>query len=180
MDEIDELRKKIDRITKELEEIRKIIEEKRAGSLSAESTDSIKDLLASMIGERHSGGAFMHAGVIKEEGSIVEYWSHTFTYEEVYSIAPKSVVGLVAPLASEQRIAILRILLKHGQVNVARISKETGLEGGELYHHLKELLRRGFIRSLKRGVYAITTKGEISLIMVSGLASWLEPSYGEL
>lgn len=179
MSDIEELRKKLERISKELEEIKKRIEQKKANMISMESIDVITELLASLIEEKDDGGAFIHAGVIKEKGSIIDYWSHTFTDEEVYSIDPKSIVELIAPLTSEQRINILRTLLRHRQTNMTQISKETGLEGGELYHHLKELLRRGFIKSVRRGVYTITMKGEISLIMVSGLASWLEPQYSE-
>ncbi|RLE58276.1 MAG: hypothetical protein DRJ35_08175 [Thermoprotei archaeon] len=179
MSDIEELRRKLEKISKELEEIKRKIDQRRVNIGAISSLDEITETLATTIDDKEEGGVFMHAGVIKKKGKIIDYWSHTFTDEDVYSIDPKSIVELIAPLTSEQRINILRTLLKHRQTNMTQISKETGLEGGELYHHLKELLRRGFIKTIRRGVYTITMKGEISLIIVSGLASWLEPQYSE-
>ena len=182
MSEIEELKKELYALKKDVEQLKRIIrlEPEKMRIRAAETVDEldrgITEILLNLSKGRDSGGVFLHAGILKEKGKIFDRWSHVFTDEEVYGIDPRDIVNLVSPFNSEQRIRILRILTRHRSANMSLISRETGLAGGELYHHLKELLHRGYIESKRRGIYSITAKGEISLIIISGLAAWFEPT----
>lgn len=172
MSEIEELRKKVVKLAKELEELerKKELMEK---SESIHDPLGIESALRKFLEDKEEGSIFVYAGVIKRKGIIIDSWNHSFYLEHVLRLSPKRVAKLVSPLSNEQRVAILKVILS-GTKNSSGISEKTGLKGGELYHHLKELLRTNYITTKERGVYELTMKGEIALIMISGIASWLE------
>jgi len=171
--ELEELRKEIAKIAKELEELKRRKEflervEPLHDPLGVESA------LRKALNGKEEGSMFVYAGVIKKKGVIIDSWNHNFHLEHVLKLSPKRVARLVSPLSNEQRVAILKAILC-GVKNASGISEKTGLRGGELYHHLRELLRSNYIMTKERGIYELTMKGEIALIMISGIASWLEP-----
>ncbi|RLE61066.1 MAG: hypothetical protein DRJ35_01520 [Thermoprotei archaeon] len=181
MSEIEKLKKKIEELAKEVEELKKTVCGKPRKELSIHDPHGVSKALEKSLEDVEEGSAFVCAGVIKKGKEIHDSWNFDFSLEEVFEIHPRRIVNLISPLTSEQRINILRIILKKRTVSMSQLSKETGLEGGELYHHLRELLRRGYIKLVKRGTYTITIKGEIALIIASGIAyAWESPVEEEL
>lgn len=181
MSEIEELKKKIEKLAKEVEELKKTVCGKPRKELSIHDPHGVSKALEKSLEGVEEGSAFVCAGIIKKGKEIHDNWNFDFSLEEVFEIHPRRIVNLISPLTSEQRINILRIILKKRTVSMSQLSKETGLEGGELYHHLRELLRRGYIKLVKRGTYTITIKGEIALIIASGIAyAWESPVEEEL
>lgn len=179
MSEIDELRKRVELLTKEVEELKKLVYGKPKESFPIDASRGIGKAVSRFLEDSGKESIFVCAGVIKEDGKVKDSWSFDYSLDEVFEVHPSRIVRLLSPLTSEQRIKILRIILRNRPVSMSKLSEETGLEGGELYHHLRELMRRDFIRLIKRGTYVITPKGEIALIVASGMAFAWEPSLEE-
>lgn len=173
MAEIEELRKQIAKLAREIEELKRRKELVSKG-LSIHDPLGVSRALEEALKDKRDGSLFVHAGLMKKNGVIVDSWNQSFTLEQVLEVAPEKIVRFISPLTNENRIRILKLLLK-GPKSVSEISKAVGLKGGELYHHLKELIHSGYIRVVSRGIYSLTMKGEIALIMISGMAHWLEP-----
>ena len=172
--ELEELRKRVEELAREVEELKKLVGTVKHPRISVHDPLGIGEALRRSLEGVDDGSAFVCAGIVKRKGEVIDEWNFNFTLDEVFSVHPRRIVELVSALASEQRIAILRVVVKEGSVGVSRLSEKTGLEGGELYHHLRELVRKGFIRLVRRGVYGSTFKGESALAVVSGLAFHLE------
>lgn len=83
----------------------------------------------------------------------------------------------VVPFSSPQRVAILNALAGEDVLPTHALSEKTGLVGGQLYHHLKELLRAGLVTAAGRGAYALTEGGLSSFLTLSLLSrerrTWL-------
>jgi DNA-binding transcriptional ArsR family regulator len=75
---------------------------------------------------------------------------------------------LLAPLAHESRVRILQVL-SEGSHSSSQLSVATGLTGGNLYHHLRDLVHAGYVRELDRG-YALTNVGLQLLLTVTCIA----------
>lgn len=68
---------------------------------------------------------------------------------------------------------ILKTLID-GSRTSSELTQATGLEGGQLYHHLKELALAEFIEQEQRGIYALTEKGRHALLTTLAMAMTLE------
>jgi DNA-binding transcriptional ArsR family regulator len=75
-------------------------------------------------------------------------------------------------LASEARLGILRGLVQ-GPKSTSELLAMTGIDRGQLYHHLRDLFVQGFVEQPERGRYAATMRGEIVL-----LVAWHLPLLG--
>ncbi len=75
-------------------------------------------------------------------------------------------------LASEVRLRILRGLVQ-GPKSTSELLAMTGIDRGQLYHHLRDLFVQGFVEQPERGRYAATMRGEIVL-----LVAWHLPLLG--
>ncbi len=64
-------------------------------------------------------------------------------------------VRFAAAFTSPWRLKIIRALA-HGSRTSREITAETSLVGGQLYHHLNELIRAGFVRQEARNCYSLT------------------------
>ncbi|RLE58398.1 MAG: hypothetical protein DRJ32_06525 [Thermoprotei archaeon] len=171
MSEIEEIKREIKRLAAELEELKKKIKVAEVSGVSVHDPLGVSSALRKHLGEKE-GGVFVHAGYAKVGGWHCD-WNQIFYLNDVTEVSPKRVEKLVAPLANSSRVALLKALLSKAR-SISEITEITGLRGGELYHHLKELIRSGYVTSEKRGVYRLTMKGEIVLIIASGMAKWLE------
>lgn len=75
---------------------------------------------------------------------------------------------LLAPLAHESRIRLLLVLFE-APCSSSYLGEQTGMKGGKLYYHLKELLHAGYVRE-HHGVYALTDLGYQLLTTVTCIA----------
>jgi len=175
--EIEELRRELARIARELEELKRRKELLERG-LSVHDPLGVSAALKRSLRGVEEGSRFVCAGVVKRGGRVVDSWNCYFDLRSVLAASPERVAKLVAPLSSRQRVAILKALIE-GPKTPSELSRITGMRGGELYHHLKELIRSGYVEARGRGVYALTFKGEAVFSVVAGLASHLEPPTDE-
>ncbi len=75
---------------------------------------------------------------------------------------------LLTPLAHESRIRILQALFDGAQGSTG-LSDATGLKGGNLYHHLRELVHAGYVGDRGRD-YSLTNLGRQMLLTLSCIA----------
>jgi len=76
---------------------------------------------------------------------------------------------MLAPLAHESRVRILQSLYR-GPSSPTELSELTGLKGGSLYHHLRELLYAAYVRD-EQGKYQLTDLGRQLLVSFTSIAS---------
>lgn len=77
--------------------------------------------------------------------------------------APERLATLVAGMAHKVRAAILMYLLGGPATHKALVAR-TGLDGGPLYHHLRELRSAGLIGPKQRDVYDLTRQGRRAIL----------------
>lgn len=95
----------------------------------------------------------------------------------VTSAPPASVERMLAPLAHEARIRIMQALYL-GAKSSGELSEATGLKGGNLYYHLKELMHAAYVTA-NDFTYDITPLGCQMLITVASIAGKVVADRGE-
>lgn len=189
--EIDRIKEALGKLTEEVEKIRVqeeeglVVVEDATGELRHEPREvvAIGNLMREMTGKVEEGGALIHAGYLVKNGKRIGIWVNTASMNKwmdvPLKIAPKEITRFLSPFSSEQRITILRSLFEgflQGKT-VSELVEETGFEGGQLYHHLRELERANYVKTKKeRGRYFISVMGHIALLTVSHMAMYL-PSF---
>jgi DNA-binding transcriptional ArsR family regulator len=88
-----------------------------------------------------------------------------------------NVERMLAPLAHESRIRILQTLYRAPKSS-GELSEATGLKGGNLYYHLKELMHAAYVAANDFS-YEITPLGCQMLITVTSIAGKLVADRGE-
>ena len=90
---------------------------------------------------------------------------------------PSKVERMLSPLAHESRVRILQALMV-SPLSSSALSEATGLRGGNLYHHLKELLHSSYVCE-KDGAYALTSLGRQLALTLTCLASKVVQDRGD-
>ncbi len=85
--------------------------------------------------------------------------------------APVRTERLLSPLAHESRIRMMQALYE-GARSSSELAEATGLRGGNLYYHLKELVRAGYVRE-DEGAYLLTALGRQLLITFTTIALYV-------
>jgi len=91
--------------------------------------------------------------------------------------SPAGVERMLSPLAHEARIRIMQTMYD-GPKLAGQLSDATGLKGGNLYYHLKELLHASYVKEADGG-YDLTPLGCQMLLTVSAIASKVIEDRGE-
>ena len=174
-DELKELRKELSKIAKEVEKLKTRREQTSLGPYPGppEPSDSLIRVLAERLPDKPDAGMAFFGGIQKKNGKIRSSYFSGHDVESILRCSPKRVAKLLSPFSSEQRILILKTLIK-GDRSSSELSRETGLEGGQLYHHLKELALAEYIEPKERGIYSLTEKGQMALLTVLAMACTLE------
>lgn len=73
-------------------------------------------------------------------------------------LSEDEVAGVMAPFANAQRVKLLKALYL-GIAESGQLKEFTGLTGGQLYHHLKELALAKFLSRHVRGEYRLSSFG---------------------
>lgn len=100
--------------------------------------------------------------------------------EETWLDLPEDqVAAVLAPFANAQRVKLLKALYM-GISESGQLKEFTGLTGGQLYHHLKELALAKFLSRKVRGEYRLSSFGyyAFSALMIL-VASLLEEEMEE-
>jgi DNA-binding transcriptional ArsR family regulator len=82
--------------------------------------------------------------------------------------AAGKVERMLGPLAHASRIRIMQALYE-GHHSSSRLSQATGLKGGNLYHHMRELTHARYVRE-QDGGYALTNYGRQLLLTMTCFA----------
>ena len=128
-----------------------------------------------------SAGAFEYAG---RPHSWTALWWHVgdesapeSSLPPALRTAPASVERLLSPLAHEARIGLMQAMYS-GAKSAAELTAATGLKGGNLYYHLKELMHAVYVEE-QAGGYKLTPLGCQMLITVASIAEVVVKDRGE-
>jgi hypothetical protein len=115
-------------------------------------------------------GAVVFAGAVHlPGGQRVEWQEGRLASELLADDWSQSAAGLTA-LAHPVRLLLLRAVLL-GTATVAALSELPALgTSGQLYHHLRQLVSAGWLRSSARGQYAVPAERVIPLLTVLAAA----------
>jgi DNA-binding HxlR family transcriptional regulator len=172
--DLDEIRRDLTRLANEVEKLKGGEVKKVPEALQGmpEHLDTYFDALEKQLIEPNAGMAY-YGGIQKKDGKVVSSYHSGNDIKSILKCSPKRVERLLSPFSNEQRIIILKTLIE-GNRGSSELTKATGLEGGQLYHHLKELALAEFIEQEQRGVYALTEKGRHTLLTALAMAMTLE------
>ncbi len=130
---------------------------------------------------------FYWAGVWNREGTQIRWtwgWHHLSQTPDhgghphpAAATPAANVERMLSPLAHEARISIMQAMYD-GPKASGELSEATGLRGGNLYYHLKELLHADYVRELNGG-YDLTPLGCQLLLTVAAIASKVVSDRGE-
>lgn len=76
----------------------------------------------------------------------------------------RGVAAICHALGSEPRLGVLREL-EGGPRTTGELLAAVGLDRGQLYHHLRDLLLQGLVEQPERGRYAITRRGTRAFLL---------------
>lgn len=172
MPELDEILHRLNQLSEEVRELKA-----RFPQASGEATPAGRDTvlmgiieqIRGYIDTQQSGKSkekyICHAILAEPDGeaSVQVTWLEAVMEEDAFSTA-----SYCLALANEHRINILKALAD-AEKTTARLAELTGIEGGPLYHHLKELNNARFIQQRERGLYGITRAGLDALLTVCAL-----------
>ncbi|MBO3804150.1 MAG: helix-turn-helix transcriptional regulator [Candidatus Brockarchaeota archaeon] len=99
-------------------------------------------------------------------------WANASEVQSLTKLPLDRVVFLLSPFSSEQRLRILLLLLEYPKASTD-LSKTTGFEGGQLYHHLEELMEAKYVEKVYKGKYRLTEMGRWALYNVLNTAQHL-------
>jgi len=79
-------------------------------------------------------------------------------YEELFKADENLIAEVASSLANPSRVKLIKSLLA-GDKTSSELSQDTGIDGGQLYHHLRELAKAKFLSRDHRGVYRLSHFG---------------------
>lgn len=104
-------------------------------------------------------------------------WVNGGPIEDLTQIPPDKVMFLLSPFSSDQRLKILLLLEKYPRSSTD-LTNALGFQGGQLYHHLDELMKAKYIEKVYKGKYSLTNLGRWglynSLLTAKILLSFME------
>jgi len=174
-DKVEELRREISKLAKEVEKLKSRKEQSALESQLGppETVSSLIQILIKQLPDKPDAGMAFFGGIQKKGGKIKSSYFSGHDIESLLKCSPKRIAKLLSPFSSEQRILILKTLIE-GDRSSSELSQATGLEGGQLYHHLKELALAEYIEQKERRLYSLTEKGQMALLTVLAMACTLE------
>lgn len=174
-DEVNELRKEFSKLADEVERLKVGRGEISLGPGHGppEPAASLIHVLAERLPDKPDTGMAFFGGIQKKGGKIRSSFFSGNDFESIMKCSPKRIANLLSPFSSEQRILILKTLIE-GDRSSSELSQATGLEGGQLYHHLKELALAEYVEQKERRIYTLTEKGQMALLTVLSMACTLE------
>ncbi len=73
--------------------------------------------------------------------------------EHIIDLSVEQAASTFAALGSEQRLSVLRILVRAGDegLSIGELGERSGITGSTLTHHMKILAQAGLVQQTKRG-----------------------------
>lgn len=110
--------------------------------------------LRSHIGDIE-GGAVLFTGIVDLPTSEHYEWQQALPVESLLADDWTEAATTLAALGHPVRLTLLRRVLE-GTRNVAELAEQEGLgTTGQIYHHLRQLVSAGWLRSSARGLYEV-------------------------
>jgi len=174
-EEIDELKRQFSKLASDVEKLK---EKKEKPSLEPhqgppEPSASLIRMLEQTLPDKPDTGMAFFGGIQRKSGKISSSYFSGHDMESILKCSPKRIANLLSPFSNGQRILILKTLIEADKSS-SELSQMTGLEGGQLYHHLKELALAEYIEQKERGIYTLTEKGQMASLTVLAMAMTLE------
>ncbi|MEM1558620.1 MAG: winged helix-turn-helix domain-containing protein [Candidatus Bathyarchaeia archaeon] len=177
-EEVEELKRIVEGLVREVEALKESVKPKTKevqlelkGSIEGRPfLDQIFEVLEKMLRDKPDAGLVFIGGVERRGGKIANSYFSSIELKDVVECPSRKIAKVVASLSNENRIRILQELLK-GDKTSSELSSNLMLEGGQLYHHLKELMLAGYVEAKERGKYTLTSRGCIVIRTIAGLAS---------
>lgn len=115
------------------------------------------------------GRRMVCAGVAHWEAGSQGTGTHVMIWDQGKRIAfdGRKLAALCQALGSEPRLSMLSELLP-GPRSTSDLTGATGLDRGQLYHHLRDLFVEGLVEQPERGRYRLTSRGE-TVVMLSAV-----------
>jgi hypothetical protein len=110
-------------------------------------------------------GAVLYTGVVEaREGEPYE-WQYGATVAELLDADWSEYASTLGALAHPVRLLLLREVLG-GRRGAAELAEVEGLgTSGQLYHHLRQLVSAGWLRTTGRGSYAVPPERVVPLLV---------------
>jgi len=142
----------------------------RRSALPPPFVRDLADRLAAHVEPESDVVVGLSAVVTKRDGRVTGAGTRLTRFDPVNEdIAGAEVAAFASPFASPQRVAIMNVLARRGDLAAHDLAEATGLAGGQFYHHLKELVRAGLVGSDTRGCYRLTERGSSALYAMAVL-----------
>ncbi len=115
------------------------------------------------------GGSIVYAGDFRNgQGSGAWHVERPIPFLASYAAEP--LAHLLAALSHPQRLSVVQLLLR-GPHDRQQLQEALGSGSvGQLYHHLHSLLEAGVVVQERRGVYAVSRKATIPLLVIMAAA----------
>jgi hypothetical protein len=111
-------------------------------------------------------GAVLFTGLVSLPGGERYEWQQAFATEGILESEWSLDVPALAALAHPARLLILREVL-HGTRSAAALQALEGIEtSGQLYHHVRQLVAAGWLRTLGRAMYGVPPERVIPLLVI--------------
>lgn len=116
------------------------------------------------------GGRVLFAGSVTLPGGERAEWQQAHPAEELLADDWSQAASAVAALGHPIRLLLLREIL-HGTRTAAELGAHRRLgTSGQLYHHLRQLVAAGWLRTTARGQYAVPAEKVVPLLVILAAA----------
>lgn len=113
-----------------------------------------------------TSGAVLYTGTVTLPTGEHYDWQYGHTVADLLDADWSGYAATLAALAHPVRLLLLRQIL-HGTRTAAELAEVDGLgTTGQLYHHLRQLVAAGWLRSSARGQYAVPPERVVPLLIV--------------
>ena len=110
------------------------------------------------------GGAVLFTGIVDLPTAEHYEWQQALPVETLLADDWTGPANTLAALGHPVRLTLLRRVLE-GTRNVAELAEQEGLgTTGQIYHHLRQLVSAGWLRSSSRGLYEVPGERVIPLL----------------
>lgn len=129
----------------------------------------IKELLLPYVEQHTKGDRFVVTTVMEVHESCAKmYGQGSWLSKLMVEEDDADVAKLASVLASKQRVGILR-LLAGTELTSGELAESTGMAGGHLHHHLRDLISLGFVSRGPEGRYRVSDKGANAYMVMASL-----------
>lgn len=162
-EEYEELTARIERLERRLEPDEVAVE--------PEPADADRFWLLEELRRRTGGSGLAFAGLLQLPYGPVA-WQMGHDPVEVLERDWVDLAPRIAALGHPVRLRILQLVLRRTATTAAELARTEGLgTTGQVYHHLRQLIAAGWLRSGARGVHEVPVERVVPLLIILAAAS---------